>query len=201
MLVAPHQFAPAAYAALKPHLPLWGTFFLLGGVGLIVVAALRPRLPWVILAHLCAALALMSLSGGFVATSHLPGISNYALLALGTVLAPFVFRPWGRPTVGGLDMFSLLIGLTVAVNGGYLMFWPTQFQAPIFDLVRPSLALYGAAFAIGGIAVMASQLSPRLPRSFSWAAHLLLAGAMLTYFSHGPLPYASWRFSRARPRR
>ena len=25
MLVAPHQFAPAAYAALKPHMPLWGS--------------------------------------------------------------------------------------------------------------------------------------------------------------------------------
>src|SRR4051794_31842233 len=124
MLVAPHQFAPAAYAALKPHLPLWGTFFLVGGVGLIVVAALRPRLRWLVLAHLCAALALTSLSGGFVATSHLPGISNYALLALGTVLAPFLIRPSGRLAVGGPDMFSLLIGLTVAVNGAYLMFWP-----------------------------------------------------------------------------
>ena len=28
MLVAPHQFTAAAYSALKPHLPLWGAFFL-----------------------------------------------------------------------------------------------------------------------------------------------------------------------------
>src|SRR5689334_6399881 len=73
MLVAPHQFAAAAYSALRPHLPWWGAFFLLGGASLIGVAALRPRRLLVMAAHVWAGLALISLSGGFIASSHLPG--------------------------------------------------------------------------------------------------------------------------------
>src|SRR3954453_22069694 len=74
MLVAPHQFAAAAYSALRPHLPWWGAFFLLGGISLLGVAARRPGRAVVIIAHVWAGLALISLSGGFIASSHLPGI-------------------------------------------------------------------------------------------------------------------------------
>ena len=102
MLVAPHQFAAAAYSALKPHLPWWGAFFLVGGASLIGVAALRPRRSVVIGAHVWAGLALISLSGGFIASSHLPGISNYAILGLGTIVvgagaAPLALARPARP--------------------------------------------------------------------------------------------------------
>lgn len=33
MLVSPHQFSQSASAALRPHLPWWGTFCLAGGIG------------------------------------------------------------------------------------------------------------------------------------------------------------------------
>ena len=111
MLVAPHQFEAAAYAALKPHLPWWGVCFLVGGAGLIGVAALRPRRAVVIAAHVWAGLALISLSVGFIATSHLPGISNYAILGLGTMIVVLVPRRWrsrvllgyGGPAAGQPD--------------------------------------------------------------------------------------------------
>src|SRR3954467_13658981 len=94
MLVAPHQFAAAAYSALKPHLPWWGAFFLVRGSSLIGVAALRPRRLAGVAAHIWAGLALISLSGGFIASSHLPGISNYAILGIGTIVAVLVPHRW-----------------------------------------------------------------------------------------------------------
>src|SRR6185369_4112199 len=119
MLVAPHQFAAAAYSALKPHLPWWGAFFLVGGSGLMGVAALRPRRLVVVAAHTWAGLALISLSGGFIASSHLPGISNYAILGIGTILVVLVPHRWRERLLLGQDSFATVLGVAIAVNGCY----------------------------------------------------------------------------------
>src|SRR3954467_4308031 len=126
MLVAPHQFAAAAYSALKPHLPWWGAFFLVGGSSLIGVAALRPRRLVAVAAHIWAGLALISLSGGFIASSHLPGISNYAILGFGTIVISLVpHRLRGRLLLGQ-DSFAAVLGVAVAVNGCYMLLTPEQ---------------------------------------------------------------------------
>jgi HAMP domain-containing protein len=192
MLVAPHQFAAAAYSALKPHLPLWGAFFLLGGVSLIGVAALRPRRLVVIAAHVWAGLALLSLSGGFIASSHLPGISNYAIMGIGTIVVVLVPRHWRARVLLGRDGFASVLGVALAVNGCYMLFMPDQFAAPIFDLVRPYLPLFGPGLVVGGLALLAAQLRPSVPPWLAWGAYLLPATVMLTYFARGPLPYGSW---------
>src|SRR3954452_25604990 len=143
MLVAPHQVEAAAYAGLKTHLPWWGAFFLVGGAGLIGVAALRPRRAAVIAAHVWAGLALISLSGGFIATSHLPGISICAILGLGTMIVVLVARRWRARVLLGYDGLACVLGIAVTINGCYMLLLPGQYAAPIFDLVRPYLTLFG----------------------------------------------------------
>jgi diguanylate cyclase (GGDEF)-like protein/PAS domain S-box-containing protein len=192
MLVAPHQFTAAAYSAFEPHLSLWGAFFLLGGVSLIGVAALRPRHSLVIAAHAWAGLALISLSGGFIASSHLPGISNYAILGIGTIVVALVSdrrRAWG---LLGRDGFASVLGLALAVDGSYMIFMPGQFAVPIFDLVRPYLPLFGSGLIAGGLSLLAVQLYPAVPRALAWGAYFLPAAFMLVYLTRGPLPNGSW---------
>src|SRR5262245_50728637 len=192
MLVAPHQFAAAAYSALKPHLPWWGAFFLLGGSGLIGVAALRPRRLVVVAAHVWAGLALMSLSGGFIASSHLPGISNYAILGIGTIVVALVPSRWRTRGLLGRDGFASVLSVAMIGNGCYMIFMPAQFAAPIFDLVRPYLLLFGPGLIVGGLSLLAVQLAPAVPRGLIWGAYLFPAAVMLVYFTRGPLPYGSW---------
>src|SRR5204863_5002054 len=69
---------------------------------------------------------------------------------------------------------------------------PDQFAAPIFDLVRPYLLLFGPGLVAGGLALLAVQLRPAVPRPLAWGAYLLPAVVMLGYFTRGPLPYGSW---------
>jgi hypothetical protein len=205
MLVAPHQFEAAAYSALKPHLPWWGACFLVGGAGLIGVAALRPRRPAVIVAHVWAGLALISLSGGFIASSHLPGISNYAILGIGTIVVVLVPRRLRERVLLGYDGFASVLGVALAINGCYMLLLPGQYAAPIFDLVRPYLLLFGAGLVAGGLALLAVQRRPTVPRPLAWGAYLLPAGVMLIYFTRarcrtgaGPAPPttagSAWRW-------
>lgn len=91
MLMAPHQLAAAAYSSLKPHLPWWGACFLVGGAGL----------------------ALISLSGGFSASSHLPGIANYAILGLGTMSVTLVPHRRRPRLLLGQDGCAAMIGLAL----------------------------------------------------------------------------------------
>jgi diguanylate cyclase (GGDEF)-like protein/PAS domain S-box-containing protein len=192
MLVAPHQFAAAAYSALKPHLPLWGAFFLFGGVSLLLVAALRPRRALIVAAHVWAGLSLLSLSGGFIASSHLPGISNYAILGIGTIVVALLPRRWRDRALLGPDGFATVLAVAMTVNGCYMLFLPNQYAAPIFDLVRPYLVLFGLGLVVGGSSLLAVQLRPAAPRLLAWGAYLFSAFVMLTYFTRGPLPYGSW---------
>src|SRR5687768_3661646 len=163
MLVAPHQFAAAAYSALKPHLPIWGAFFLLGGVSLIGVAALRPHRLMIVAAHIWAGLALVSLAGGFIASSHLPGISNYAILGVGTIVVALVPSRWRARGLLGRDGFASVLGVALIGNGCYMVFMPEQFSAPIFELVRPYLPLFGPGLIAGGLSLLAVQLRSSVP--------------------------------------
>jgi diguanylate cyclase (GGDEF)-like protein/PAS domain S-box-containing protein len=192
MLVAPHQFAASAYSAFKPHLPVWGIFFLVGGVGLLGVAALRPRRPLVIIAHIWAGLALVSLSGGFIASSHLPGISNYAILGLGTIVVGLMPRGWRERALLGRDGFATVLGTALIANGCYMLFWPAQYVAPIFDLVRPYLIPFGLGLVTGGAALIGVQLRRIWHPVLAWGAYLLPASVLLVYFTRGPWPYGSW---------
>ena len=61
MLVAPHQFGSPAYATLRPLLPWWGAAFLLGGTGLLLVAALDLGRLLAVVAHVFVGAALLLL--------------------------------------------------------------------------------------------------------------------------------------------
>jgi diguanylate cyclase (GGDEF)-like protein/PAS domain S-box-containing protein len=85
-----------------------------------------------------------------------------------------------------------VLGLALAVNGCYMIFMPEQFAAPIFDLVRPYLPLFGPGLVAGGLALLAVQIWPAVPRVLVWGAYTLPATVMLIYLTRGPLPYGSW---------
>ncbi|HZO30121.1 MAG TPA: hypothetical protein VFH48_29465 [Chloroflexota bacterium] len=145
-----------------------------------------------IAAHAWAGLALISLAGGFIASTHLPGISNYAILGLGTIVVGLVPDRWRRTGLLGRDGFASVLGVALIGNGCYMVFVPGQFAAPIFDLVRPYLPLFGPGLIAGGLALLAAQLVPSVPRALLWAAYLLPATLLLAYLMRGPLPYGSW---------
>ncbi len=90
MLVAPHQFAAAPYAALSPQLAWFGPGFLGAGASLLAVATPGPRFRYVVLAHLWAGGMLLMLAWGFALSGSWSGTSNYGVLGLGTALAPLL---------------------------------------------------------------------------------------------------------------
>jgi len=189
MLVAPHQFGTAHYTALQPHLPLWGTAFLLAGVGLPASAVLSPPRAVRIVVHLFAGAALLMVARGFIATGGWTWLVNYALLGVGTIVAPFVREP--RDTAeasAGRDLFALVMGLSAVLNGLVLFALPDQFAAPMFDRVRPYIPWHGAALVASGLLLTTSELVLSARRFVSGAAHLLTAAALLAFFVTIPLP-------------
>ncbi|MGE3272767.1 MAG: hypothetical protein AB7P40_28780, partial [Chloroflexota bacterium] len=148
--VTPHQFVGPAYRLLRPYLPWWGLLCLLGAGALIAVALLSPRRQIVMAAHTLAAAPLLMLGVSAGAAGGWTGLTVYAILAIGTVLAPIFSPPLDRPATTG-DLFAVLVGISAVVNGSIMLLAPWQYQSSIFDPVRPYLPLYGAGFLLGGL--------------------------------------------------
>src|SRR5689334_16402301 len=83
MLVTPHQFASAAYAAFALQLPWWGGMFVAAGAALIAVTALAPQRAVVVAVHCGAGIVLLLLALGFTVTGGWTGLVVYGLLAVG----------------------------------------------------------------------------------------------------------------------
>src|SRR5579864_6069740 len=192
MITVPEQFDTPAYAAFVPHLTGWGLAFLVAGNGLLAVAIFSPRRTLTIVGHLLAAGVVLALARGFTVPGIWTATCQYAVLGLGTAIAPFIRGPGGpEEWRGGRHLFGLLMGLGAMASG--LMFWgfPRQFLAPFYDVVRPHLALYGLIFVGGGGALVFAQL-PQLPR---WATRVLYpvgGGALLVSLATTALPARYW---------
>lgn len=179
MLVVPHQLNTFVFVPIEPHFPWLGTMQLLGGVALIGVATLLPRRTAVIIAHLVAGAALLQASVGHFLAGTWNAVFGFATLGLGMVIAPFLPHLRLRhPRAKGTDLFALLIGLRITLDGFiFLSSLSQQFSKPLYDPVRPYLPIYGIAHAIAGLALLAVQLHPNPPRrAFAWAH--VLAGAV-----------------------
>ncbi|MBA2447697.1 MAG: response regulator [Chloroflexi bacterium] len=193
MLVAPHQFAAPSYAPLRPYLPWWGAAFLLAGAALVDVAAVaRPR-PQAIAAHLLGGAIILALAYGFAVTGVWTGTSNYTVLGLGTVLAALLtgVPQHSRPQYSR-DLFALLMGVGGALTGLVMLVFPEQFSASLYDLARPHLPWYGAAFLGGGLALAWSQVHAGASRVASALAHLLVAGVFFAFLVVVALPFNIW---------
>lgn len=178
--VTPHQFVGPAYRLLRPYLPWWGLLCLLGAGALIAVALLSPRRQIVMAAHTLAAAPLLMLGVSAGAAGGWTGLTVYAILAIGTVLAPIFSPPLDRPATTG-DLFAVLVGISAVVNGSIMLLAPWQYQSSIFDPVRPYLPLYGAGFLLGGLGVAWSHLRPGTPTVLFWGTHLVLGVSLSTF--------------------
>ena len=192
MLVAPHQFGSPAYATLRLHLPAWGAAFLLGGTGLLLVAALDLGRLLAVVAHVFVGAALLLLAIGFVATGLWNAVAFYGVVGAGTALAALVPRPSSRPSEHARDLIAVLLGVGATVHGVITLVWPGQFGSSLYDSVRPFLLWYGLAFLCGGLAVLAVQLLPTPPRAAVRLAHPLLAGAFFFQLLAVSVPNSAW---------
>jgi hypothetical protein len=194
MLITPHQFLSRSFAPWQPYLTTWGSMFLLAGCLLFGAALLQTRRFPLLLIHLFAGGALLSLAMLFVATRTWTGLGSYALLGLGTLAAPLLARRAGAPTPSTappIDLFTLVMGVTAVLLGLLMLGLPDQFSAVIYTRLRPYLLLQGLAFLVGGIALIAVHL--RAPRRRTWVvlSHVLAGSAFLAFGLAAAVPARS----------
>lgn len=184
--VTPHQFVGPSYRLLRPYLPWWGLLCLLGAGALLAVALLAPRRRLLFVAHILAATPILLLGLSAAAAGGWTGLTVYSILAIGTVIAPFLSPPTDRPVIVG-DLLAAVVGVSAIVNGSIMLLLPEQYGSPIFNPIRPYLPLYGLGFLLGGLGVVWTQVSTTAPRHLMWGAHLLL-GLSLSAFG----PPVAW---------
>jgi signal transduction histidine kinase len=178
--ITPHQYAGPSYGLLRPYLSAWGVLCLVGGAALYAVALLAPRRPLVWAAHLLAAVPVVLLGASALAAGGLTGFTVYSVLGVGTALAP-LFAGGASAQVARRDLFAVLVGTGAILNGAIMLAAPGQYSSVIFDPVRPYLTLYGAAFLLGGLGTVWTQLRTSAPTGLLWASHLLLAAGLSAF--------------------
>ena len=187
MLVTPHYFG-ATYAALRPHPIWWGALFLLTGAALLGVAALTPRRPLIIAVHLLAGAVLLIMAWGFGTVGGWNRASNYAVLAVGTAVAPLLARSSRRPWTDGSDLLAIVMGAASTLNGLLLVAADEAFGTVASD---PASGWYGVAFLVSGVALVASQLHPS-PRAAVVLAHLVAGGTLVIYLAAAAVAPRGW---------
>src|ERR1700681_2097482 len=110
MLVAPHLFTTPVYAAIRPHLGLWGIAFVVAGAGLLGLVGFSPSRASRLAVHLFAGSALLILGIGFVVEGGIVRAVFYSVLGLATAVAAFVPGGSGRATSGSRDLHVITIG-------------------------------------------------------------------------------------------
>lgn len=193
LLITPDHFGSPIYAFLQPALRLWGITFLLAAVALLAVAALRLRRPIATTAHLFASVLLLFLAYSFGVGGFWTGTVNYGILGIGLALAPLVPAPdaSARGDQRG-DLFAALAGIGAIVTSALLVLFPGQLAAPAYDQIRPYFPLYAAAFLVGGVLLVASQLRGSLPRPVSLLGHLVTSGALFASLFTFAIPAGLW---------
>ncbi|MCC7449855.1 MAG: PAS domain S-box protein [Anaerolineae bacterium] len=191
MLVAPHQFSSPAYAALQPHLTLWGVLYLLTGAALVLTAIFKPHRITTGVAHLAAGALLLWLAYGFATMQAWTGATYFTVLGGGTLLAlVLALRP--PPSAPDGDLLTLVLSIGAVINGLVMLGFPDQFNSPLFDPIRPWIGQSGAGFLIGGMALTVVILRPSTPRMWVVMAHLLLSVVFFFWLVISAIPGRFW---------
>ena len=191
MIVTPHQFSNPVYAPVRPALAAWGTGFLASGLGLMLIAVFRPRRRVAIAVHLLAGGLLLTLASQFLVSATWTVVPVYTALGVGTALAPFVARLVTRVSGGHGELFAVVMGAATASTGVVMLTMPEQYTTPIYDLVRPYLPWFGAAFVVTGGSLVAANLMRGVPRRLIWATHVGCSTALLLYATWVSIPAGS----------
>ncbi|HEY9736004.1 MAG TPA: PAS domain S-box protein [Trichocoleus sp.] len=185
MLMLPHTLSTHVFVAIHPILPWLGIWQVLAGAALMTAVTLLPYRPVVILAHGLAASALLQAAGGHLLANTWTALVDFAILGVGTAIAPFLPGYWRWPAKRNVDLFALLMGLRMVLDGVIVLLpFNAQFQARLYDSVRPYLLGYGLAYLITGALLLLVYLTPKAPRWLFKVAHLA-AGGMLWSWTIG----------------
>jgi signal transduction histidine kinase len=194
MLVAPHRFLGPQYQGLAPYRVAWAMLALAGGVGLLGVAILRPRLPLRLLGHGLAGASLLALAFSFAEQSIWTAMTLYSVLGLGIVLSGMLERtpPLPAGEERGHDLFALLMGLSAVLLGLLLVSAPVTLPISYFDPARPRLPALGVVLLLGGALLLSAQLRRAPSLRLLWAAHLSAGAGFFLYGAALSLPAQSW---------
>jgi signal transduction histidine kinase len=197
MLVAPHRFLGPQYQGLAPYRVGWGMLALAGGVALLAIAILRPRLPLRLLGHGLAGASLLALAYSVADLSVWTGVTIYTVLGVGLLLGGILestppLPPLQEAEERGHDLFALLMGLSEVLLGGLLVSAPVTLTTPYFDPARPRLLPMGVLLLLGGALLLSAQLRRAPSRRLLWVAHLGAGAGFFIYGALVSLPGKSW---------
>src|SRR5690606_29944273 len=118
-----------------------------------------------IAAHLLAGGSLAQVAITSALTGAWSGFASFIILAAGVAAAGLLpDHPQERSDRPPIDLFPLLMALSTLLSGLILLAPLPQFDASLYDGVRSSLPIYGAAFIVSGLLLLAALLHPRAPR-------------------------------------
>lgn len=196
MLVAPHQFGSPVYSFLRPQLPIWGTAFLLTGVGLLGLIVLRPNRGVAFLLHLATGVEFLILAGGLESDGSMTGMSNFAILGVGTLVSPFLDSPKDRLDFDRRpSLLPIVVGFGSTLTGLTMLLMPAHYAGPLYDDIRGLLPWFCAAFLASGVILASVEISRAWrphPPAVAWLAYVCAGGTLLAFFLTSSVPLRAW---------
>ena len=190
MLVAPHQFNIPVYAALRPHVPLWGVALMCAAAGLGAAMVTRRRAVRLAL-HVAGGFVLLLLASRFVGMAWIP-VTNYAMLGMAVLAAPLVAPDASGKAPARSDLFALTTGLIALATGLQMVLAPGLLDSVVEPEYRGYVPWSGLAFALAGPALVAVQGLGAARQGVVVAAYLVAAASYFFYFAISPLQHRGW---------
>src|SRR5687767_5734186 len=121
LIVAPHRLDAPMYAGITPYAGGLGTALIVGGMALIAANVLSLARPFVVAAHLLAAVPLLLVSLGFSAASFGPAAITYFLAAAGTFAGALIAERADDGARPPIRLLSVTIAASSIALGGLLV--------------------------------------------------------------------------------
>ncbi|MBD1913959.1 MULTISPECIES: ATP-binding protein [unclassified Leptolyngbya] len=179
MLMLPHTLKTHVFVAIQAQLPWLGAWQVIAGVTLIMAITLLPRRLFLMAAHLMVAFALFQVARGHFLANTWTALVDFSLLGIGIAIAPLIPSSWRLSLPRQIDLFAFIMA-TRSLLDGLIVLAPfnPQFEAHLYDPVRPYLLWYGIGYLVGGLALFAAYFYPKTPPWCFRCAHLIAGGVM-----------------------